>query len=243
MTLSKVNAFCPTLYISKYQIVLTNWINSAFPYRCAVCRTPLRKSEEAVCDLCTDDLPEWPRDHDPQEFALSIFGGRIPVERLVVRSPFHAGSSIQAALHAIKYKGARRLAERLGHSLADRWSDFILPDSVIIPVPLHPRKREKRGYNQSEEIGRGLAEKLSIPMAPLLRRDVDTPTQTKLDRTHRWANVSSVFDFNPVEGQYRRPVLLLDDTLTTGATLEACGQVLLKVGFGPLQVTTLAYAP
>jgi ComF family protein len=111
----------------------------------------------------------------------------------------------------------------------------------IIPVPLHPSKRRKRGYNQSEEFGKGLSEILNIPCTEkFLKRIKSTTTQTKKSKLNRWENVNEVFEVRDSEELQGKRVLLVDDVVTTGATLEACGEKLLRAGCGEISIACIA---
>lgn len=240
---NKVNAFSITAYKSTYQNVLTNWIDAIFPKRCLVCFSVLSEAENACCHPCLDALPLWPREQNPIEFATRIFGGRVQITSLNVHYPFHAQSSIQRLLHAIKYDGNTSLAEELGSRLGSRWTKSLHKNTVITPVPLHPSKMKIRGYNQSWHIALGISNTTNLPCRALLQRTVHTPSQTKLSREHRWKNMDGIFEITEGMDVKGRTVLLVDDTLTTGATLESCAQTLLNAGAIEVYATTIAYAP
>ena len=114
--------------------------------------------------------------------------------------------------------------------------------TMIVPVPLHASRKRKRGYNQSEEFAKGLSKSLNIPFADALKRTVKTETQTRKSKLNRWQNVSEVFqvkDINQVQAQH---ILLVDDVITTGATIEACAQILLAEGCSSMSIASIAYA-
>ena len=114
--------------------------------------------------------------------------------------------------------------------------------NVIVPVPLHAARKRKRGYNQSEDFAKGLSRSLNIPHANALMRTTKTETQTRKSKLSRWQNVSEVFqvkDSNQVQSQH---ILLVDDVITTGATIEACAQVLLTEGCSSVSIASIAYA-
>lgn len=148
-------------------------------------------------------------------------------------------------MHALKYKGQREVGVLLG-----RWVGYRLkeaqecpPIDAVIPVPMHSKKKRKRGYNQCDFIAKGAAEALGVPKLPkALRKTVDTSSQTRKARFTRWKNVETVFqlpDPAPLEGKH---LLLVDDVVTTGATLEACVNVLQEAKGARVSIATVACA-
>lgn len=178
---------------------------------------------------------------NPAKFADELFGGRTPIQSVYLLATFHTHSPLRPALHEIKYNNNPALAQTLGQLMAERYQHQMLEVDALVPVPLHPDKQKQRGYNQSEQIAIGMSRTLNLPVASMLTRTVLNPSQTKLNRRERWDNVSGSFSFNP-NVQAARHVLLIDDTLTTGATLEACAQQLLDSGTSLVSIATLGYA-
>jgi ComF family protein len=158
---------------------------------------------------------------------------------------FVKGSRVQHLLHALKYKNQPELGISLGrmygHDLLN--AGFQGQFELILPVPLHRSRKRTRGYNQSEEFGKGLSEVLGVPCSDkFMKRQMKTDSQTKKSRLNRWRNVSEVFlvtDNKEIEG---KRILLVDDVVTTGATLEACGQVLINSGCKELSIACIASA-
>jgi len=182
---------------------------------------------------------------EPGNPLAEVFWGRVWLEQAVAWFYFRKGSAYQEVLHQLKYNHRPDIGVFLGRQFGyelKRSPVFIKPD-LIIPVPLHRRKMRSRGYNQSEMIARGLSEALSIPFdAQSLRKPAVTSTQTRKSRFERWVNVSGKFEIicsGPVAGRH---VLLVDDVVTTGATLEACAEVLLKVPGVKVSVAAVAWA-
>lgn len=156
---------------------------------------------------------------------------------------FAKGSRVQHVLHALKYKNLPELGVALGRmygqDLVD--SNFKNEFDIIVPVPLHVSRKRTRGYNQSEEFGKGLAEMLEVPCTDrAMKRLISTQTQTKKSRLNRWENVNEVFAVVSPEHITDRKVLLVDDVVTTGATLEACGQALIDSGCKELSIACIA---
>ncbi len=150
---------------------------------------------------------------------------------------------VRSLVHGLKYHGHRRAARDLAEMAAPAVRDgFCLPGAVLVPVPVHPHRRRERGYNQSEELARHWSRILSAPVEPhALRRVVDTATQTRLDAVRRRENLDGVFR---VGKGFRsdRPVVLVDDVLTTGATLSSCAATLLSAGCPSVRALCAAWA-
>jgi ComF family protein len=172
------------------------------------------------------------------------FYGRITVSRAAAFLKFQKTGTVQRMLHAIKYRNQPELAVLLGRSFGRRmlesgWGTGL---DLIVPVPLHEVRRRRRGYNQSERIAHGVGESLGVPVREsLLIRKVATTTQTRKSRQERWDNVKEAFagsDQHPARGR----ILLVDDVITTGATLESCARVLLDTGSEEIRVACLAEA-
>ena len=214
-----------------------------WPNVCACCSTGLVQGEEYVCAHCLYELPVTNFHNDQDNPVAQVFWGRVMVEHATSGYFFSKGNRIQTLVHQVKYKGQKQLGTMLGRELGKqlRGSYFNEVD-LIVPVPLHPKRLRQRGYNQSEWIARGIAEILDKPMnTQTLIRHLSTSTQTRKNRLDRWENVGSVFrlvDPDSLAGQH---ILIIDDVLTTGATLEACMHTVLSAPETKVSVATLAY--
>jgi ComF family protein len=149
---------------------------------------------------------------------------------------------VRQALHALKYRGERRLAEPLGRSIAERWRRSAIGGEILVPVPVHPARLRERGFNQAEDLARACGRVLGLPVLPALERRARTQAQHALGRGQRQANVLGAFG---VRDGYARHVagrwtVLVDDVVTTGATLSGCAAALLDAG--ALAVSGLAVA-
>ena len=222
-----------------------DFINLLFPDLCIVCNENLQKNEQHICVNCLFGIPKT-------NFHLLIdnpiekrFWGKVPVFRGTAFFHFQKGSPFQKLLHTLKYKGNKEIGEVLGkYAAADLLDSPDFRDvDVIIPVPLHPKRYKKRGYNQSEWIAKGLSEVLNIPQDTIsLQRVRENTTQTKKSVFERYENTEGIFgllDKNTLSGKH---VLLVDDVLTTGSTLEACVNELLKSANIKVSIFTLAVA-
>lgn len=225
--------------------MLNDFISLIYPRNCAGCGESLLKHEEDVCNFCYLNLPKTDFHLKPSNPLKAIFYGRVELETVSAFYLFQKKSSIQKILHAIKYKGNYELATLIGKWYAeDIAADAaVMQSACIIPVPLHPLKYKQRGYNQSEEFAKGLAEGLSIPLSTdLLKRKEFTTTQTRKARFERWENVEDKFEvdwFHTLKGKH---VTLVDDVITTGATIEACCQALKEIEGIKINVLSIAYA-
>ncbi len=157
---------------------------------------------------------------------------------------FTKGGCLQKLIHEIKYKGAKELAYELGREFGLTLKENGASGyDLICPVPLHKEKEKRRGYNQSDWLARGMADILGVAYDKnLLVRKVFTSTQTKKNRQQRWENVKDAFDLGNKSDVENKHILLVDDVLTTGATLEACAQKLLDIKGSIVSIATLAYA-
>ncbi len=216
-----------------------------YPNLCAVCDTPLVHGEEVMCTKCSYKLPRTRAWNDPNNEVAKIFWGRVYLTHASSFFFFRKGSRYQKLLHKLKYAGRTDIGRYLGQQFGRELRNVELLKDVayIIPVPLHPKKLRKRGYNQSEWIAMGLSDSLLIPTATnILLKTIHTESQTKKGRIERWDNVSEVFAIARKEQLKGKHVLLVDDVVTTGATLEACAQTLINEGECTVSVVTLACA-
>ena len=174
-----------------------------------------------------------------------LFAGRVPVFRATAFCSFHKDSLVQRLIHQLKYKGKKEIGSYLGLLFGLTLMENIDFQSIdiILPIPLHSHKRKKRGYNQSEAICDGIAEGMKKECNyNLLIRTIDTKTQTKKMRYNRWENVSQIFDVQHPEQLAGKHILLVDDVITTGATLESAAEILLKIPHTKVSIAGLAWA-
>ncbi|MFC5270951.1 ComF family protein [Adhaeribacter terreus] len=218
-----------------------------YPEICYACSETLSHGENMVCTSCRLKLP-YTNYHllSPLENPLSNrFYGRINIENALSYLTFVRAGRVQNLLHSLKYKNVPEIGQLLG-----KWYGFELQKSgynqkfdLIVPVPLYYRKLKKRGYNQSDKFAKGLSEALEIPWNnQVLNRVAESSTQTKKSRFDRWENVDKIFSVLKPEEIKEKRILLVDDVLTTGATLEACGQELIEHGCKSLSIATIAAA-
>ena len=170
---------------------------------------------------------------------------RIEMEYAMALFKFSKSGRVQGLLHSLKYKNHGELGIALGNIYAERMMETHLKEmfEIIVPVPLHPSRKRKRGYNQSAMFAEGLSQKLQIPFSDeLVQRKIKTETQTQKNKLNRWENVNEVFEVTDIDAIRSKKVLLVDDVVTTGATLEACGSQLIAAQCSTLSIACIAEA-
>jgi ComF family protein len=201
-----------------------------FPKLCCGCQRPMLPEEQLVCMICSAHLSRVRVHIAPQNEPTVRISGRFPMVRAASYCYFTAGSLIQHLLHQIKYRNRPDLAQELGTAFGQELVQTGFLDSVdgLVPVPLHFRKAYQRGYNQSEQLAQGIRTASGLPvLGQLLTRTRRTETQTAKTAAERIDNVQGAFRVRNGQQHRGRHLLLIDDVLTTGATLEACAQTLL----------------
>ena len=220
-------------------------ISLLFPELCNACGASLYQGEREICITCLFDLPYTDFHIYRDNPVAKQFWGRISCEMVMAMLYFKKGTKVQNLIHSLKYKGKKEVGIRLGQLLADRLKEGnkITDVDLIIPVPLHPQKEKIRGYNQSEQIAIGVAQLLDLPTSTSnLLRNKPTDSQTKKSRYTRYENMQTVFSVYKPEQLKNLHILLVDDVITTGATLEACGNALLNIGIKKLSIASIAFA-
>ncbi len=223
---------------------LDAFITILYPRICPGCSNTLMQNERIVCANCKSELP-LTRIGDSKDNAVEkIFWGRINIEHASSMYNFVKNGRIQHIIHAVKYKGNEELGLELGRWMGHYYGNTSFIDvDLITPVPLHPKKEFQRGYNQSQLLAQGIGEIWKKPVySNLLKRTSYSESQTKKGRYNRWENVTNLFEVNSTYDIENKHILLIDDVLTTGATLEACAQVFLENKTVKLSILTLAKA-
>lgn len=221
---------------------ISDLIDLIFPRHCAVCGEILSRQERDICVGCLCNLPKIGTHHKPE--IEKIFWGKIDVERATSFLYYRKGSPYNALLHKLKYRNAPEVGRRLAAMAAEEaaGSGFFDGITLIVPLPLSKRKQRKRGYNQCDYIARGLSDVTGIPVATkAVKRTKANETQTHKNRDERWKNVEGIFavtDSRALEGHH---ILLVDDILTTGATLCSCATAIKGVSNCKVSIFTLAY--
>jgi ComF family protein len=226
------------------QDYLQGFAGLIFPQYCAACGQALYRNENILCMSCYAELPRTGFHNDPENEVAQMFWGRISVKQVTSFMYFAKGSRFQNILHELKYNGQKKIGTTMGRMFGSELKNtpFSTAD-MIIPVPLHPSKLKTRGYNQSELIASGIGEILRLPLETgLITRVMDTSSQTHKSRYERWENVRHIFHCEAPEALRNKHVMLVDDVITTGATLEACASCLVPIEGINLSLVSLAFA-
>lgn len=224
--------------------MITDFLSLIFPDLCQACGNSLFKGEHIICLKCRHHLPGARFAEDPRNPAAQVFWGRVPARAVITAFLYNKGNTIQKLVHQFKYRGVKEiglfLGEELGREfLKNKYGNEI---DLIIPVPLHRRKQKKRGFNQSEIIGKGVSIVMGAELntSTLYRRSFSS-TQTRKSKYQRWENVEHIFHLRNPDMIKNKHILLIDDVITTGATMEACAQALLQVEGVTLSLGAVAF--
>lgn len=219
-------------------------VHLLYPKVCAGCGSDLVGRDQLICLDCFNSLPEtdfWGKPGNPVE---KMFWGRLPLVAAAAFLYFTKRSVIQNLLHQLKYKGNKDVGTYLGKLMGarleacERFADV----DALVPLPLFYQKEKKRGYNQAALICEGISEITDTPvLRDVVARKTKTDTQTRKSRLERWENIDGKFELTGRDRIENAHVLLVDDVITTGATVEACGAELLKGENVRLSIVSVAY--
>lgn len=222
-----------------------DFLDFIFPPLCLHCSERLYVPEKNLCLHCWSELPRTDFEKFKENPVYRSFVGRFPLVYGAAWLHFQKGGLVQNLMHTFKYHDREDLAFYLGARLAEEWrtAPILRAPDLIVPVPLHPRKRRKRGYNQAEAIAKGISKVSGKPLCTdVLIRQTYKKSQTHEHRFERWQQVQSVFKVQEPEKLAGLHILLVDDVLTTGATLEACLQSMQSIPGTRFSVLSLAHA-
>lgn len=225
--------------------MIRDFISLFFPEICPGCGQSLFKNEHVLCTRCFFKLPGTRFHNESTNPVAQLFWGRADISFATALLYYRKGGRVQKLIHRFKYRGMKEIGHFLGECLGRelKQSPLLKIPDVIIPVPLHEKKEKKRGFNQSEIIARGISSVLECEMrSDLLIRTVQSETQTRKSRFKRWENVREIFRVTDREFLKNKHILLVDDVITTGSTLEACASVLLEVEGLKVSVAALGYS-
>lgn len=225
--------------------LLADFADLLFPVLCLGCTNSLGENEVILCTKCRISMPETNQHKEPYDRnLLNKFAGKVPVQFVASYVYFTKGGLIQKLIHSIKYKSRKEVAKEVagwyGYQLRSE-SDLVKEIDLIVGVPLHKSRFQQRGYNQADWIAEGLSEALDVPS----RTDVLVckgfkESQTRKNRLQRWENVNTVFSVENQLAIRDKNVVIVDDVMTTGATIEACAVQLVRAGCKSVSVLTLA---
>lgn len=224
--------------------LLKNLISVFYPTSCACCDAYLSSNEMLICVSCRHDLPFFDNNDFKNNKLQHVFTGRIPLEETGSFLEFYKHGKVKNLIHQLKYKGN----QDIGHYLGIWWgsqlakSDILSQIDCIIPVPLDKKKQKKRGYNQLTSFGHALSKQLQIPYNDsILIKKTGNSTQTYKKRFDRFLNTETIFELKDDNVFYDQHILLIDDVITTGATIESCCKALLKTEKIKISVLSIAF--
>jgi ComF family protein len=226
-------------------LLIDDFFSILFPRICAACGNSLWKNEEIICLSCEFHLPRTNFHLSLENPVSCLFWGKVEIVSAASYLYFNKGNKVQLLIHKLKYKERKDIGSYLGRHYGQELilSPFFNTVQIIVPVPLHIKKEKQRGYNQSEQFAIGLGETMKIVVkTDAIRRKRETETQTKKSRFRRWQNVFEVFEIKNPGPLQNKHVLLVDDVITTGATLESCIRALSSINGIRISVVTIAVA-
>ena len=220
-------------------------LHMVYPHVCAGCGTDVLPPQSQLCVKCIHELPLTHFEKQSQNPVEKILAGRVPFRQATAQLYFNKQSVLQRLMHRFKYKENKELGLQLGMIMGYQMleSGRFNHLEALIPLPLHESKMKMRGYNQAEVLCNGISQIMQLPVfTSIVKRNVNTASQTRKSRADRWQNMAGKFDIvNNTELQNKQ-ILLVDDVVTTGATLEACANALLKINGLTVNFATLCYA-
>ncbi|MBQ4801670.1 ComF family protein [Aquimarina sp. MMG015] len=214
-----------------------------YPIYCAACDNPLYKNERILCTSCRHKLPLGNFHKVNAKKIEKVFYGRAKIENATSLLVFEKDSLVQNLIHNLKYRGREEIGKELGVWLGQELSQSSVYQNIdtVIPVPLHPKRLRERGFNQVEKFGQEIAEKLNAEYVDfVLKKNSYNKKQSKNSRNTRWINTSETFGIQNESLLANKHILIVDDIVTTGATLEACIQVLKSIPGIKISIATMA---
>lgn len=224
--------------------MLKNLLKLLFPSLCYGCNELLVQNENNICTSCNHDLPYTNHHNQLKNNTLNKFYGIVNLEFAFSMLYFHHDGVVQKLIHQLKYKGREEIGVFLGEKYAFELKNIKEQYKLdyIVPVPLHKKRLQKRGYNQIDSFCLTLSKELDIPyVTALLFRNQYSKTQTKKNKQERLDHIHEVFAVMDYTNYHGKHFLLVDDVITTGATIELCAKALLKIPNSKVSVITIAY--
>lgn len=225
--------------------MFNDFLSLIFPQVCYACGRSLLKKENCICLHCFYNLPKTDFHLKKDNPVTKLFWGRTNVQSAASLYEFNEGGKVQNLIHHLKYKGKKEIGLSLGRYYGHllKTSSMFSCINVIVPVPLHKKTLKKRGYNQSEYFAKGIGEAMEIEIIDnVLIKTATSSSQTKKSRFNRWKNVQDIFTLSSPEKLKGKHILLVDDVVTTGSTIDACTQQLLSITDVKVSAVTIAAA-
>ncbi len=218
--------------LSKIKDTMLELVSVIYPDNCLGCNRTLKRQENVLCLRCENDL--LPTNHAVEQYnnVYRQLCVRVPINNALSGFYFQKNNPLQAVIHALKYDNRTDAGVYLGRIIGSQLATTLWINSIkaIVPMPLHPKKEHRRGYNQAAHIAKGISEVVGVAVQNnMVKRSVDNPSQTTQSRHERWENVEGIFEITDklVAGTH---LLLVDDVITTGATIEACAMTITASG-------------
>jgi ComF family protein len=222
--------------------LLNDLLDLFFPRLCFVCGICLDRDEYDVCNKCCDALPRISKYASENLHKKLVISNFYPVKTASLYR-FMSQNAVSKLIYPFKYYGNRKLAFNMGKRLAStiEADDDYKKADFLVPIPIHPRRKRKRGYNQSEYICRGISSIWNIPVRPnAVKRMVNTKSQTRQSHWERKRNVKNIFALDKIEDLSGKHIILVDDVFTTGSTISSCAECLFQLPDVKISVLTLA---
>lgn len=229
----------------RFPVMAGDLLSLLFPSLCSGCSNHLNQGESGICSSCLYRLPYTDHYLHKDNRVAKHFWGKVPFHAAMALLRYKKGSRVQRIIYNLKYGGRSDVGVKLGMMMAERLliSDFYRDAELIIPVPLHKSKERKRGYNQSAFIAEGLSAVLDIPVnKTALIRNIATESQTLKGRYSRYENMQCAFSVVKPGELRGKHILIVDDVITTGATITACAIELQRCGIRKLSIAVAACA-
>ncbi len=224
--------------------MINSLLYAFFPEVCMVCKRLLYEQEQHICLHCLHSMPRTDFFHQKENELFLRLANRIPLQSAQSLFYFHKKNKSQHLVHAIKYFPYATRAYWFGQFMGKAWLEYHTwkPDGVV-PVPLHPKRQKERGYNQSEVLAQGFALATGVQVfSDTLLRKSHKVSQTKKGKDRRWEDVLGTYESNAAVDVSGKKIVLMDDIITTGSTIEACGQLLDAMHVAELHVYSLSVA-
>jgi ComF family protein len=226
-----------------FMLHLNECLELFFPHYCAGCGISLRHFQKALCLPCLTKLPRTGMHDHPDNRLERLLWGRVGYASASAFLRMPKQSEVHRMIHELKYKSNQSIGLELGimFGMELRQSQRMSHFDCIIPVPLHPRRLKERGYNQCDSIVQGVAESMqtNYDLNNLVRQQYND-SQTRMSRYKRWQNVETIFGIHQPQKWHNAHILLIDDVITTGSTIEACAQVLSQIPGIRISIASIA---
>jgi ComF family protein len=221
-----------------------SFIGIVFPNYCPGCGKPLSAGENYICLDCIVNLPYTYFNNSRKNIVTELLFGRFTLEKSFSLCYYIQKGHLQHLLHNLKYNNKPEIGVELGNYLGQEMKKNNLDDfDLMIPVPLHPKRQKTRGYNQSEEIAKGIFQIIEKEIdTKSIVRNTYTITQTKKNKYERWENVEGIFSVKNAKKLENKHILIVDDVITTGSTIESLANVIKKIPNTKISITSLAVA-